>query len=65
MDLDECAAAGKKALKSKTIWLGIILIGAGGWQLLTGQPVEQAAIDGALGFVLIGLRAVTKEPISW
>ena len=55
----------KKFYLSKTFWINIIAIAAILAQTQIGfviEPQSQAAI---LAVINLGLRAITKQPISW
>lgn len=56
----------KGALKSKTVWLGVLVAGLSALQAsLGGLSADQLGMVGPiLGAVIVWLRAITDKPLS-
>jgi hypothetical protein len=53
------------ALRSKTVWFGILqLVVSGGFTLANGGVTEEGVITLVTGVATILLRAVTDKPLS-
>lgn len=50
---------GKSVLKSKTVWINLLLIGGGGMAAFAGQGALGGVLV-VLGFANLGLRAITN-----
>lgn len=65
VDLEDAKRVGKHIAKSRTFWINLVAIATIFVQSKYGYIIDEDIQMQILGFINIGLRAITKEPVSW